>query len=104
MYLSYLSNEYRACSFLTSLDFFFCIDNLRVIYQKHIILYKAVMIVSEFWKAVHYSMINMSWNSQSMGIRVCQVQEENTGHGPHHWQPFNIVSTCSEVKAAMFLL
>jgi len=33
IYLSYLSNVYRACSFLTNLDLF-CIDNARVICRK----------------------------------------------------------------------
>ena len=33
IYLSYLSNVYRACSFFTNLDLF-CIDNARVIYRK----------------------------------------------------------------------
>jgi hypothetical protein len=28
----------------------------------------------------------MSWNSQSMGIRVCQVQEESTWHCSYHCQ------------------
>ena len=32
IYLSYLSNVYRACSFFTNLDLF-CIDNARVIYR-----------------------------------------------------------------------
>jgi hypothetical protein len=66
---------------------FFIIWNL----QHGIILYKqngcAVMIYgrSKLWtlcfepcKVTHYSTINMSWNSQSMWIGVCQVQEENT--------------------------
>jgi len=33
IYLSYLSNVYRACSSFTNLDLF-CIDNARVIYRK----------------------------------------------------------------------
>jgi len=33
VYLSYLSNVYRACSFFTNLDRF-CIDNGRVVYRK----------------------------------------------------------------------
>jgi hypothetical protein len=33
IYLSYLSNVYRACSFFTNLELF-CIDNARVIYRK----------------------------------------------------------------------
>ena len=33
VYLSYLSNVYRACSYFTNLDLF-CTDNARVIYRK----------------------------------------------------------------------
>ena len=33
VYLSYLSNVYRTCSFFTNLELF-CIDNARVIYRK----------------------------------------------------------------------
>jgi hypothetical protein len=34
IYLSYLSNVYRACSFFTNSELF-CIDNVRVIYRKY---------------------------------------------------------------------
>jgi len=46
-YLSYLSNVYRACSFFTNLDLF-CIDNVRIIYQK----IRYLFFVKLMWKKV----------------------------------------------------
>jgi hypothetical protein len=37
IYLSYLSNVYRTCSFFTNLDLF-CIDNAGIIYKKNMVL------------------------------------------------------------------
>ena len=70
VYLSYLSNVYRACSFFTNLDLF-CIDNARIIYRK--IWYLSLYWYSTFLMTSHHTHLHLSckhWHFKCMEQHV----------------------------------